>query len=456
MKEAGYKRFPTINKYRIVFVSEDDLWEVPVSGGKAVRLTSNEGHVSHPHFSHDGKHIAFMGREEGQADVYVIPSEGGVNKRLTFMGKNTRVIGWTPDSKHILFTSFAFQPLFKNEIYKVSLKGGLPEKYSFGNANAISFGSGKRILLGRNTHDPAIWKRYKGGTAGILWIDNTGNGKFEVLINLEGNITSPLWIGNRIYFISDHEGIGRLYSCTHEGSDLRSHTRNKVYYIRNATTDGKNIVFHEAGEIYYYNIEKGETKHVEIDYNSTYIRRQRKFVKAEKYLESYNIHPDGELLAINSRGKGYTFPNWEGPVWQIGKQQGVRYRFTQWLCDKESVVTVSDDGGYEVIEVYKKGKSKCKIYSKFDIGRAVTMKASPTEDKVVLSNHKNELLIIDLKENKISEIAVSEFERIYDFSFSPDGKWLVYSMPETDFLYSSISPRKRSRAAETPRQRHSG
>ena len=436
MKKAGYKRFPTINKDRVVFVSEDDLWEAPVSGGKAVRLTSNEGHVSHPHFSPDGKYIAFTGREEGQADVYVIPSEGGVNKRLTFMGKNTRVIGWTPDGKHILFVSFAFQPLFQNEIYKVSLKGGLPEKYPFGNTNAISFGPGKRILLGRNTHDPAIWKRYKGGTAGVLWIDNTGNGKFEVLINLKGNITSPLWIGDRIYFISDHEGIGRLYSCTPGGNDLQCHTRNKVYYIRNATTDGKNVVFHEAGEIYYYNVDTGETKHVEVDYSSPYIQRQRKFVKAEKYLESYNIHPNGESLAINSRGKGYTFPNQEGPVWQVGKRHGVRYRFTQWLYDKGSTVTVSDDGGYEVIEVYKKGKSKCRKYSKLDIGRAVTMKASPTEDKVVLSNHKNELLIIDLKENKISEIAVSEFERIYDFSFSPDGKWLVYSMSETDFLYS--------------------
>jgi tricorn protease len=117
MKQAGYKRFPTINKERIVFVSEDDLWDVPISVGRAVRLTSNEGLVSHPHFSPNGKYIAFTGREEGQADVYVIPSGGDVNKRLTFMGKNTRVIGWTPDSKQVLLTSFAFQPLFKNEIY---------------------------------------------------------------------------------------------------------------------------------------------------------------------------------------------------------------------------------------------------------------------------------------------------------------------------------------------------
>lgn len=436
MKQAGYKRFPTINNERIVFVSEDDLWLVPTSGGKAVRLTANEGQVLHPHFSPDGKHIAFTGREEGQADVYIIPSEGGANKRLTFMGKNTRVIGWTPDSRNVLFASFAFQSLFINAIYKVSLDGGLPEKYPYGNANSISFGPGKRVLLGRNTHDPAIWKRYKGGTAGVLWIDNKGNNEYKILIKLNGNITSPLWIGNRTYFISDHEGIGRLYSCTPEGKNLQCHTYNKVFYNRNATTDGKKIVFHSAGEVYYFDTNSKKTIHVKIDYHSPYIQRQRKFVKANEYLESYNIHPDGKQIAINTRGKGFTMSSWEGSVLQIGKQQGVRYRFMQWLHDKESIVAVSDDGGKESIEVYRKGKNIPKNYSKFYIGRAVTMKASPSEEKVVLSNHRNELLILDLKNNRMSKIAVSEFDRIYDFSFSPDGKWLVYSKPETDFLFS--------------------
>jgi tricorn protease len=293
-----------------------------------------------------------------------------------------------------------------------------------------------KFILGRNTHDPAIWKRYKGGTAGILWIDDKGDGNFKILIKLNGNITSPLWIGNRIYFISDHEGLGKIYSCTPEGKGLKCHTKNEVFYNRNATTDGKKIVFHSAGEIYYLEVDSNKIKHVEIDYHSPFMQRQRKFVKAEEFLESYNLHPEGKSIAINTRGKGFTFPNWEGPVLQIGKQQGVRYRFSQWLHDKKSIVTVSDDGGKETIEVYRKGKNKPKKYPKIDIGRVVTMKASPSDEKIVLSNHKNELLLIDLRNSKMLRIVTSEFDRITDFSFSPGGDWLVYSKSETDFLFS--------------------
>src|SRR5580765_6444781 len=127
MNKSGYKRFPTIHDMKVVFVSEDDLWEVPSLGGVARRLTSNSGEVTNPIFSPDGKHIAFSGKEEGEMDVYVIPSEGGANRRLTFLGKTTRVIGWTTDSKYVLFASDATAAFErKSELYKVSLNGGFP------------------------------------------------------------------------------------------------------------------------------------------------------------------------------------------------------------------------------------------------------------------------------------------------------------------------------------------
>src|SRR5439155_15230430 len=97
MSTQGYYRYPTIRGETVVFVSEDDLWTVPASGGVARRLTSGLGMASHPSLSPDGKWLAFSGRDEGHAEVYVMPAEGGEPKRLTFLGSMTNVVGWTSD-----------------------------------------------------------------------------------------------------------------------------------------------------------------------------------------------------------------------------------------------------------------------------------------------------------------------------------------------------------------------
>lgn len=440
MNKSGYKRFPTIHDIKVVFVSEDDLWEVSSLGGIARRLTSNSGEVTNPYFSPDGKHIAFSGKEEGEKDVYVIPSEGGTNRRLTYIGRNTRVIGWTSDSMNILFCSDTSQPFMgRNEIYKVSINGGLPEKLPYGIANNIAFGPGGGVLLGRNTLDPARWKRYKGGTAGVFWIDRKGKGKFEKFLDkVKGNFASPLWVRDRIYFISDHEGLGKLYSCGIDGKNIKSHSNNKEYYVRNATTDGKNIVYHAGAEIFLFNTNSNEERKIEIQYYSPQIQRQRKFIETEKYLENYNINPDGDMVTVTSRGKSYFFSNWEGPVMQLGKAHGVRYRLTQWLQDKEKIVTISDENGVEAIEVhsFKNGEKNVKRLKNIDLGIAARMKVSPKENLIAVSNNRYELFIVDPDKENIIKIARSKFDRIEDFSFSPDGRWIVYSMSNAEFLSS--------------------
>ena len=251
MKQSGYYRFPTISGNNIVFICEDDLWSVPAKGGIAVRLTANLGEVTRPHLSPDGKLLAFTGREEGNPEVYCMSAEGGIETCLTFMGGNTSVIGWTPDSKYILFISNAGQPfqrIFK--VYKISPDGGIPELLPVGLAHNISYGPKGGTVIGVHTTDPSRWKRYKGGTAGVIWIDTAGKDNFKKLIDLKGNLGSPMWINNRIYFISDHEGIGNIYSCSTSGKDLKQHTNHREYFIRNASTDGKNIVYHAGADIY--------------------------------------------------------------------------------------------------------------------------------------------------------------------------------------------------------------
>ncbi|MEO6694151.1 MAG: S41 family peptidase [Ignavibacteria bacterium] len=440
MNRSGYKRFPTLNEMKVVFVCEDDLWEVHSSGGVARRLTSNSGEVTNPYFSPDGRFIAFSGKEEGEKDVYIIPSEGGANKRLTFLGKNTKVTGWSADSKYVLFSSDANQPFSnRNELYRISVKGGLQEKMPYGVANNISYGPNGGIILGRNTLDPARWKRYKGGTAGVFWIDKKGSGKFQrFLKDIQGNLGSPMWINERIYFISDHEGLGKIYSCNVRGEDLKCNSNNNEYYVRNATTDGRNIVYHAGAEIFIYNTKTGEEKEIEVEYYSPQIQKQRKFIEADKFLENYTLNPDGSSLIITSRGRSFSFSNWEGPVLEIGKTNGARYRLTEYLKDKQSIVTISDEGGSEAIEIQdiKNGKKNIRKLSNLDIGIGERQEVSPKENKIALSNNRQELFLIDLDKETSIRIARSYYERIVDFTFSPDGKWLVYSLSDAEFLSS--------------------
>src|SRR5579859_6976782 len=193
MPSLGYVRYPTIFQDQIVFVSEDDLWLVSSEGGRAERLTAGVSQVSHPAFSPSGEWLAFVGREEGPSEVYVMPASGGSSERLTFHSGGCRVLGWTPDGAEILYASNAgqFSGRF-DTLYAIKPTGGTPRLLQLGTANAISYGPQGGVVLGRNTNirDMSHWKRYRGGTAGHLWCDVDGSGTFQRLHQLAGNLAS--------------------------------------------------------------------------------------------------------------------------------------------------------------------------------------------------------------------------------------------------------------------------
>jgi tricorn protease len=436
--QAGYYRFPTINGNRVVFVCEDDLWSVPATGGSAIRLTANLGEVSRPFLSPDGTILAFVGRDEGHPEVYCIPATGGVAKRLTFLGAHTTVVGWSPDGTSILFASNTAQPFRRiYNLYAISPEGGLPQQLPYGLAHNVSYGANGGIVLGRNTLDPARWKRYRGGTAGVLWIDLDGTGNFHRFLSLNGNLACPMWVKDRIYFISDHEGIGNLYSCTPQGDEIQPHTHQVEYYVRNATTDGSQIVYHAGGNLFRFDPTTQSNQTIEVDFHSPRVQRQRKFVDTSRYLEDYTLHPEGHSTVVTARGKSFQFGNWEGAVTQLGQVNGGRYRLTRWLNDQKRLVAVADQDGVEALEILNAtGGAAIERLSDLDIGRAVRLDVSPVADQVVLSNHRHELIWVDLTTKQSRVLDQSAFARIAGFSWSPDGQWVAYSCSETQLTFS--------------------
>ena len=447
MPFRGYVRYPTIFRDTIVFTADDDLWQVGAGGGRADRLTAGVSEATHARFSPDGSRIAFTGREEGPVEVFVMPADGGPARRLTFDGVQANVAGWRPDGSAVVYESSAGQPSRRMRVlHAVSPEGGEATVLPFGVAHSIAFGPNGALVLGRNTNEPAFWKRYRGGTAGYLWIDPTGAGEFHRLPALGGNVTRPCWAGERLYFISDHEGIGNVYSCLPTGEDLRRHTDHSDYYARGLSSDGSRLVYHAGGDLFL--LDPGAMSGTRLDVRLAGTRAQlaRKFVASGKFMDSWASAPQGQAVAVTTRGKAYSFGNWEGAVRQHGDAGATRYRLIQWMADGKRLAAVADTGTEPRLAVVTAdGSAPDRVYGDLDIGHVVELRTAPVGNSVALVNHRNEVLIVDTATGQIRTIDRSRWGRsesspiesmreMRGLSWSPDGQWLAYAI--------AVSPRR--------------
>lgn len=435
MRKEGYYRNPTVWKDRLVFVADDDLWQVSLAGGKAERLTSGIGNANDPAFSPDGKWIAFTGAYEGHPEIYTMPSEGGEAQRLTYITEGSLMVGWTTANESI-FSTTKNHPFRLRTLYKAHLKTGKLDPLPCGPANFISYNpQGKGCVIQRHGHGYVSWKRYRGGTAGELWIDRQSTGEFQKLIEVSGNALRPLWVLGRIYFISDHQGHGNVYSCTPEGTDLKRHTSHEDYFVRGLSCDSSSFVYTAGGNLFRFSPEDKVSQKIDVDFRSSFSQRARKFVDAAAYLSSYSLDQKGSQLAITTRGRPFSFANWEGAVSQHGEKDGIRYKSVTWLHDNKRLLMVSDRTGEDHLEIHDaQALNAPKILQKMNLGRILSIKPSPTQEEAVLINHRCELFHVNLKSQKLHLIDKSSFADMGGLDWSPDGKWIVYDYPITSRL----------------------
>lgn len=431
---VGYYRDPTVFADRVAFVADDDLWVVGTAGGSATRLTAGGGRVSGPRFSPDGEYILFAATYDGGPEAWVVPSVGGSARRLSHLGGTVRTVGWMPDGKRALAISNAAQPFAGDyRLYELPLAGGPAIEVPVGPVRSIAFEpNGRGRVLGLNTSDPARWKRYRGGLRGRLVVDRTGNGKFDPFFESQGNLSSPMWIGERIWFLSDHEGHANLYSARPNARDVERHTNHEGFYARTADTDGRSIVYHRGGDLWLFDIASNTSRAMDVRIPSPRSERMRRFVPGIRWVDSATLHPDGSTVSIVARGGIHTMSLWEGGVRRHGVPSAARYRLARTTADGKRMVATSDAGGEERLVVFAADGSGSEKRLGTDVGRATHLELSPAgRDRVALANHRHEVWLVDLTTGRGKAIARSSHHRIGGLSWSPDGRWLAYDLAES-------------------------
>jgi tricorn protease len=434
---SGYLRYPHLHGDLLTFVAEDDVWIAPLSGGRAWRLSADDVPVSHPRFSPDGRWVAWTSTRDGAPEVHVAPAEGGESRRLTYWGSaGTRVCGWTPDGEVLVVTSRRQAFDHHTHAYAVPVDGEPARPMNWGPVGGADMAPGGAVaVLTVPGQEPALWKRYRGGATGRLWVSR-GEGFGRVLTDLRGNLDCPVWSGGRLAFLSDHEGAGRLYSSEPDGSDLRHHSTDPDFYARHASGDGERVVYQRAGELWLVDGLDAQPSRLDIVLAGPRTARHPRPVYP--WVRDLSCDHTGRASAVEVRGGVYWVAHRDGPARALAATPGVRARLPRMLGDTGEVVWVTDSGDGDALEISavtgaEQPASRRRLAAGM-LGRVEDLAAAPDGKTVAVAAHDGRLLLVDTAGGEVSELAAGEHGPAEHLSFSPDSGWLAWKQAAAEQL----------------------
>ncbi len=447
-KEARLLRFPNANKENIVFSYAGDLYLVNINGGIAHKLTNDVGYEMFAKFSPDGKYIAFTGQYDGNTEVYLIPTEGGEPKRLTYtatldrddvadrMGPNNIVMGWTPDGKYVIFRSRmkSFNS-FVGQLYKVSINGGMPQPLPLATGGFCSFSpDGKKLAFNEVFREFRTWKYYRGGMADDVRIYDFEKETVTKITNSPAQDIFPMWSGNNIYFASDRDRIMNLFKYDLNTKSATKITNFDKYDVKfpSISYDGI-IAFENAGYIYTYNTKTGKLNKVNITISDDFKYGRPQLKDAAKTIRYTSIYPDNKRILFGARGEIFDVPAKKGVTYDLTNTSGVHERNCVYSPDGKWIAYLSDQTGEFEIWIMPADRSgKPLQITKNADTYYYNIKWSPDSKKILWNDRKLRLRYVDINTKKIVEVEKSPLWEIHYFNWSPDSKWIVYAVQDTN------------------------
>ncbi|MER7685868.1 S41 family peptidase [Streptomyces sp. NPDC097610] len=453
----AYLRFPHLHGELVAFTAEDDVWVAPLDGGgRAWRVSADNMPVNHPRISPDGTTVAWTSTRDGAPEVHAAPLEGGPSTRLTYWGSSrTQVRGWTPDGQVLALSTQGQASLRRSWARAVPLDGGPATTLPYGPVGDVVYGDqGVLLLSAPMGREAAWWKRYRGGTAGKLWIDRAGgdgeaSGEFVRLHeDLDGNLEYPLWVGERVAFLSDHEGVGALYSSLADGSDLRRHTpgggtsrsseaeSGGGFYARHAATDGARVVYASAGELWLLDdLDGAEPRRLDVRLGGQRVDQQPHLVSASRWFSAAAPDHTGRGSAVSVRGAVHWVTHRSGPARALAARPGVRARLPRAFRveGEEYVVWVTDAAGDDALEFapatgLAPGATPRRLAAG-QLGRVLGLAMAPDGSRAAIASHDGRVLLVERETGDVREVDRSEDGEVSGLVFSPDSAWLAWSHP---------------------------
>ena len=421
----------SVNQSHIAFTYAGKIWLVERTGGTAKRLTNTPNEETSPVFSPDGRRIAFSRSNGNDWDVFVTNADGsGEPTRVTMMPEDDFVTGWSPDGKELIFETTrdeeSLTRLYKTSADRLELATPLPLHQSY--AGSMS-PDATRIVYNPRT-GAGDWRYYRGGYAGVMWIANLKTGALEKLSNGTYNDRNPVWVGDKIFFISDRTGIFNLYAYDTKSKKTQQLTKYADLGVGSASASNDAAVYVQRGRIHLLDLKANSDQVINVsvtpDTSELAVRNAGIMRSAEQFFPS----PNGDRIIFGARGEVIIFDPSNGSYKNLTNTPGVAERYPVISPDNKSVAYMSDESGEYALHIRSlENDSVKKISIEPKPSFYWDLVWSPDSKEVSFADRRLGLWLADVTTESAVRVDTSTYsaQQSWTANFSPDSRFLAYS-----------------------------